>query len=1535
MRRSFCRGLFLISLLLLNNLVAEKAYHIQTQPGSLIIELSLDSVWVTGDGTIRCSPALSPIYLSNGPPIPAFRDCFLHLPSNVQTRIFPGDLRSLPVPTAQNSPTEQAKGLVLNGPDLPSPPLDNTWFSLEPSPESDLGTTITLYPIHYSGDRLTWTRHLSLMITWPDANAPPVKRLSATRIHSMPHAPPERDVYTGPDIPDYQFSQHLVQVVVNQEGWYGITYSDLLDSNVSINGVDPRTIQLWDRDREVPLIVEGEADGIFDPEDRIIFFGTPAPPPDGVLYRFNFYSQDHHYWLTWGEHPGRRYVDESAYPDTPSDQVLRPDSFMDTLHIEQDDYFARLGSRNLHQEWDRFDHFFMNPPLQGGTSVDFQLQVPYPTASTVKRFTLRAEVQGITENVHQLHVTLNHLILGTATWEGQDSFLFESDPNHFLQNADLVHGDNLLTCTLEGDDPTNRYDQVYLNWVELIYDREYRAEDDYLAFRRDSHLPMTTQFEVAGFTTSDIYLVKSDLTRLTDFLILSSDDHYTIVFQDYTGSDQPRYHAFTNQKIQPVSRLHPVEPISPLLSGITSDYLILAPDSFRTILQPLADYHSAQIIDIDRIYRNYCSGQVSPRAIKAFLSDVWHSGPSGLRYVLIAQQGKWFGWEGGFNHGQRFIPAMKIQTYKFGAVSSDTWYTLVDGDDMIPDFAIGRFPARTGNELETMVSKTLEYLTREDWTSDNRILMIGGYEATFKDQSESLIDPLLAQGYFPKRLYIDRYSEGGPFYGSTDTLLTTLENGVWYVNFLGHGGGAVWGDRSLLTLDDVSRLNNTHRTPLVTSMTCFTGDVTNPNALGRRMMALPNGGALAWFGSAGLGWIINDFLLLEPIHRHLFSDETWTLGEVINQGKVEDLATNTGFPVIARTQVYQFNLSGDPALSIRRPTPTTISLSTTVSSGGESISLGNLPPTADSLTINLYDRENLPLGQFRQSPFTLPMSTPPGLVRVVTAWKDNSQLNHGSALLSVNGSLVHIDQVDPASPTELDSIQIYVNAQDPVGLDSVFLKVNGVIHLLMPDATPGVYRLKTSLPPQPSGSVLYLEPGAINTQNLETWGPAQTIVIQPCLHPVLIDLSFFSDQDLGLLATVKNSTSGSGPLTLVFERLTDSTWIELGTLQTSLPGLTRRSYRLSSPLPRGQSMYRVILSPGPGYTADTLETAIKPFAFWITPDLGTTMDLSTHQVVGIPGVNLEVQPGEVSQPEILTLQEMAKEDVPLQGGIDLVTLDPNRAGVAWDVGSKTPISMDWITAIPDTADYELFIFDKKVQTWQRSSSDNQAITWNGPGIMAWFQITDDTKPVVEASLNGQHFLRDSYISTTPRFTIIAQDDHGMDFRPEAMQCWINRDPERHLSPLRISGRGSAVTYEFYPDLEVSDTLIQFLTTDAVGNRSDTLLLHFMVRSQLDLLDYGNFPNPFTDQTRFAYELTDNVDQFSLDIYTVAGRRVRHFGPQATVTDLDSRSGAYHEIIWDGRDENGHFVSNGVYFYRYHIRKGKHNLYRQGKVAKAR
>ena len=69
----------------------------------------------------------------------------------------------------------------------------------------------------------------------------------------------------------------------------------------------------------------------------------------------------------------------------------------------------------------------------------------------------------------------------------------------------------------------------------------------------------------------------------------------------------------------------------------------------------------------------------------------------------------------------------------------------------------------------------------------------------------------------------------------------------------------------------------------------------------------------------------------------------------------------------------------------------------------------------------------------------------------------------------------------------------------------------------------------------------------------------------------------------------------------------------------------------------------------------------------------------------------------------------------------------------------------------------------------------------------------------------------------------------------------------------------------------------------------------------------NYPNPFSQSTQFTFEITNNAE-ISLDIFTLAGRRIRSF----IKMEFDA---GYHTINWDGNDTFGSTISNGVYLYR--------------------
>ncbi len=74
-------------------------------------------------------------------------------------------------------------------------------------------------------------------------------------------------------------------------------------------------------------------------------------------------------------------------------------------------------------------------------------------------------------------------------------------------------------------------------------------------------------------------------------------------------------------------------------------------------------------------------------------------------------------------------------------------------------------------------------------------------------------------------------------------------------------------------------------------------------------------------------------------------------------------------------------------------------------------------------------------------------------------------------------------------------------------------------------------------------------------------------------------------------------------------------------------------------------------------------------------------------------------------------------------------------------------------------------------------------------------------------------------------------------------------------------------------------------------------------SKLENIQLSNFPNPFVSKTTFKYNLPKNCEDPVLNILNINGIMIRQF-------DISRRN----SHIWDGRDKNGHNLSNGVYLY---------------------
>jgi hypothetical protein len=100
----------------------------------------------------------------------------------------------------------------------------------------------------------------------------------------------------------------------------------------------------------------------------------------------------------------------------------------------------------------------------------------------------------------------------------------------------------------------------------------------------------------------------------------------------------------------------------------------------------------------------------------------------------------------------------------------------------------------------------------------------------------------------------------------------------------------------------------------------------------------------------------------------------------------------------------------------------------------------------------------------------------------------------------------------------------------------------------------------------------------------------------------------------------------------------------------------------------------------------------------------------------------------------------------------------------------------------------------------------------------------------------------------------------------------------------------------------------------VMSRSGTLVERSVdvltASAEVDIVALFNFPNPFTEETRIMYDLSAFAASARVQIFTLRGREIRSLdGP----VQLNR-----NEIVWDGTDEDGDPVANGVYFFRLEV-----------------
>ena len=1353
----------------------------------------------------------------------------------------------------------------------------------------------------------------------------------------------------------YDDSFPRLKILVDHEGFFLLPQSMIVSAGWDVSSLDPRFFRIVGPSGEIPIRVIGEEDGSFDLNDAVEFWGEPLwdrSSPDGI--RLNIFTTENVYWLELGEKPGLRLGQEEGFlSNTNPQSVVFSQSCPFTQHVEKDFYFGRFPYAT---DVDQADHWLFSGPIVGGEKKEFFFKLNSPDLYAPELAVIKIKMRGQSQTlqVHPVEIYLNDRRVASGEWQGNQSVVLESDG---FSPTFLKEEENCITIVNRSE--AGEFAQLYLDWFEITYPKLYQANDDYIKFYPPKYSAgKVCRFEIDGFSRSNIEVYKKGVSKIFGSKVETVIDslgqtRYRVTFEDRIVDQKTEYIALASDKKSIPDSIALVEDTGLLSDNMGADCIIIVPsDSLgEENLKDLIELRESQglvvkVVKVDDIYNTFSRGIPTPEGIREFLKYAllhWSPVP---KYVLLVGDGT-INNRASTEQGN-FIPVPIYQTVKYGAAASDHWYTLLK-NDALPDIAIGRLPVRNRQELKDIVAKIVGYQTTPSAPWKNQYLLIGT-DPVFRTQSETLIHNVISPCFEPERLYLCG-DPSDPYVGGTEDLLKCLKKGALFVNFRGHGGGAVWGN--LLNLDDAELVDNKGKLPVITSMTCFTGDFSSGRkSLGEVLVSQRETGAVAFWGATGVGWVLNDYYLLTEFYNIMMAQPDLTLGDMIKEAKTSYLLTHTGS--LPLSEVYQFTLLGDPALKIPIPKEKPFTLANQGFSSIDSIGVSGSsnvdnfnalieivgedrsPKTSDTLVFHNNKWRTSLL-------FPQDFSDSEGGVRTYLWDANTGYQTHGFVPFTFGGTFFDSLATVPDEPSFRDTIRFSVTAQDIDGLEKVWCRIISPYQdtlTMFSTGDSGKYLTIQGIGPFSPGTRLTFSFSAENKKGFISRSDTVTFSIPTLPDPGIQLLSLGGTEQVMLEARIRNFGEENLSCVPVLFQSQEINFLARDTVSLSGYGETVASVPFSPPM--GKTNFTVTVDPDStlpetNRANNVFHGEIRADRFNVTPQGGSCLGSTVADTVGLPEqILVFIPPGAVNKKAVLSFNVVVDKD-PASTEVEtrkmyLLTLHGLHDQTSL---SKSAVIEFFLPQNDSTKTLKPYRWEESIQRWvvcPFSFSDSLiSIKSRDLGLFTLLNSEDKESPLIELQVENQPFSWGSYVPKNPVITVVIQDKSGVDIRPEKIEIFLDNELQDSYSLVLPDSTNDPtnITVLFRPNLKPGKHTIYVRACDVNGNIGQTDKIDFRVGSRLEIHFLGNHPNPFKRKTVFAYVLTEAAEDVSLKIYTVSGKLIR------TLNDFDMASPDYHEVVWDGRDEWGEEVANGVYFFRIVVHGYRADSDVSGKIAKVK
>jgi hypothetical protein len=765
-----------------------------------------------------------------------------------------------------------------------------------------------------------------------------------------------------------------IKITIKDDGLYSVSYR-LLDS-LSLNpaALNPATLQLWNKGRQIPIRLVDDGDEQFEIGESIEFFGERLT---GDTTYYHDHTNENIYWLTSGDSPGKRITKR---PVATAIEPIPPTAnyFWEWRHFEQDQtYYHGDNDTQIYSSSTSPGETWIWQKLIGGQSFLTALALPNPALSGTPSCSLRVRVRGTTIDPatpsHHLRFLMNDNVVGEIFFDDLEEVIFQATfPSQWLRESN-----NLLKLLLVNDTGA-RIDQIYLDWIEVGYWRQYVATENGLAFKEPQNANGTwARYRISNLNSDRVLLFdRRYFEMLEGFAVTqTAPGQFQIEFIDTAQVGRDYFVLTPPMRLTP-ARIWADSPSDWHASSNAADYILVTHTDFREAAERLAQHRRQHrgrpalvarfvprdqralglqngamrvaVVEVEDIYDEFNFGIPDPEAIRSFLQHAY------LNWQRPAPAFVCFFGDASLDPKMNAVSSVKRNfVFSFGNPASDNRLACFDGpQDFLPELFVGRIPVETPAQAHAVVDKIISYEQAgiDEWHK-TFIFFNGGVnsfeQGLFRSQSEALIErnvvppPISGQAV---RIY---KTTPGRFLGELrPEILSAIDAGACMLTYSGHAGSQTW--ELMLVNADIASLNNRDKYPFIASMTCLTAHFANSdqNSFGEEFFRAQGKGAIAFWGTSGYGFIFQDGILLDSLYTSLSRDTVRYAGVATTLARF-GLWKALGNAPTNVNSIDQYTLLGDPALELALPTAPDLSITPA------NINFQPSSPTEDDLQVQV------------------------------------------------------------------------------------------------------------------------------------------------------------------------------------------------------------------------------------------------------------------------------------------------------------------------------------------------------------------------------------------------------------------------------------------------------------------------------------------------------------------------------------------------------------------------------------------------------